>query len=54
MKPRGKFIDIFLVELVADLRIESSIAGIDPLPPRSIRSDIGIRLEMHKIELQGL
>jgi hypothetical protein len=52
MKPRGKFIDI--AELVADLRIESSIGGIDPLPPRSIRSDIGIRHEMHKIELQGL
>src|SRR5258708_40067485 len=30
----GKFIDIFLAELVADLRIESSIGGIDPLPPR--------------------
>jgi hypothetical protein len=42
MKPRGKFIDIFLAELVADLRIESSIGGIDPLPPRSIRSNIGI------------
>jgi hypothetical protein len=53
MKPRGKFIDIFLAELVADLRIESSIGGINPLPPRSIRSDIGIRHEMHKIELQG-
>jgi hypothetical protein len=52
MKPRGKFIDIFLAELVADLRIESSIAGITA--PRSIRSDIGIRHEMHKTELQGL
>jgi hypothetical protein len=41
MKPRGKFIDI--AELVADLRIESSIGGIDPPPPRSIPSDIGIK-----------
>jgi hypothetical protein len=54
MKPRGKFVDIFLVELVADLRIESSIGDIDPLPLRSTRSDTGIRHEMHKIELQGL
>jgi hypothetical protein len=54
MKPRGKFIDIFLAELVADLRIESSIGDIDPLPLGPSRRDIGIRHEMHKIELQGL
>jgi len=49
-----EFIDIFLVEFVANLRIESSIGDIDPLPLRPARSDIGIRHEMHKIELQGL
>jgi hypothetical protein len=32
-----EFVDIFLVELVADLRIESSIGDIDPLPLRSTR-----------------
>src|SRR5580704_8211927 len=48
-----EFVNIVLVELVADLRIEPSIGDIDPLPLRSTWSDIGIRHEVHKIELQG-
>jgi hypothetical protein len=49
-----EFIDIFFVEFVDDLRIESSIGDVDPPPLRSTGSDIGIRHEMHKIELPGL